>query len=278
MSEAAVAPTGRGPEERAAFELEGVSYRYASRGPLAAREVSLRIPRGDFVAIVGPNGAGKSTVARLMLGLLKPETGRALVDGDDAESLDPKARARRAAYVPQSARVFFPYRAEEIVATGRLPHARPLSGPSADDERAVLRAMRATGVEPLARRRYDRLSGGEAQRVLLARALAQEAPSLVFDEPTSSLDLHYQTALYEILAEANREAGATVVVVTHDVNAAAERCRRLVGVRGGRIVADAAPEEFLTAERMRELYDVEAEVERLADGTKIVRARRAIAR
>ncbi len=241
------------------FELSDATFGYVP-GELVVHKVSLKINAGQMAGLIGPNGAGKSTLIQLMAGLLDPDSGEGRIQGDTARGLDPRLRARKVAFVPQSAKVFFPYTVEEIVWMGRHPHVQPLGGFSEKDGERVAWAMEATGIAPLRTRMFNQLSGGEAQRVILARALAQDAPALALDEPTSSLDLYYQALLYGLLEKQNREHGLTVVVVTHDVNLAAEYCPRLIGLREGRIILDGPPEEIVTTENIHRLYGVEAEI------------------
>jgi iron complex transport system ATP-binding protein len=253
------------------FELRNV--RFAYEGALdVVRDLGFSIAPGEFVGLIGPNGAGKSTLLNLMNGLLKPTSGRVLLEGEDAAALEPLRRARRLGYVPQSASVMFPYTVAEIVAMGRHPHQHWLGGETAEDRRLIHEALEVTGTTPFARRRFSRLSGGEAQRVVIARALAQAAPILLLDEPTSSLDLYYQTVLYGLLEQLNRERALTVVVVTHDVNLAAEYCKRLIGIREGRVLVDGSPREIVTPATIRDLYGVQAEILQSGDN-RLVRVR-----
>jgi iron complex transport system ATP-binding protein len=225
-----------------------------------------------MVGLIGPNGAGKSTLLHLMNGLLKPASGHARIQGEDAAPMDPVTRARKVAFVPQASRVSFPFTAGEIAAMGRRPHLGSFGDLTPEDKEHVAWAMESTGTTPLAHRLFNQLSGGEAQRVVLARALAQDAPALLLDEPTASLDLYYQAALYGLLERLNRERGLTVVIVTHEINLAAEYCPRLIGIREGRIWMDGPPEEIVTPEKILELYGVQAEII-ASGGGRMVRVR-----
>ncbi len=236
------------------------------------RGIGFNIEPGEIVGLIGPNGAGKTTLLHLMNGLLEPTRGSVLLEGRETSKLDPILRAQRLGFVPQGASVMFPYTVGEIVAMGRHPHRGWLGGQNDEDRRQIREAMEVTGIEPFLRRPFSQLSGGEAQRVVIARALAQAAPSLLLDEPTSSLDLYYQAALYGLLERLNRERGLTVVIVTHDVNLAAEYCGRLIGIREGQVLMDGTPQEVVTPERIFELYGVQAEV--LESGaSRVVRVR-----
>lgn len=253
------------------FELRDVRFAY-DHGPEVVCGIDFSIGAGEIVGLIGPNGAGKTTLLHLMNGLLEPTGGSVRLEGHDAASLDPLIRARRLGFVPQGAAVMFPYTVGEIVAMGRHPHQTWLGGRTEEDRRQIRMAMEVTGIEKFRKRPFTQLSGGEAQRVVIARALAQAAPSLLLDEPTSSLDLYYQAALYGLLERLNRERGLTVVIVTHDVNLAAEYCGRLIGIREGRVLIDGTPQEVVQSERIRELYGVQAEV--LESGeSRVVRVR-----
>lgn len=241
------------------FALERVQFAYAAGEPIL-RAVDLAIRAGEMTALIGPNGAGKSTLLHIMAGLLAPSTGSARIEAHESARMEPTTRARRVGFVPQTSAVFFPYTVAEIIGMGRNPRIGPFSNFSAVDRERIEWAMEMTGVSTLARRMFNQISGGEAQRVVLARALAQDAPALLLDEPTSSLDLYYQAALYGLLEKLNRQHGRTVVIVTHDINLAAEYCTRLVGLRAGEIVLDGPPEQIVTTEAIQKLYGVQAQI------------------
>ncbi len=245
------------------FETQNLHFSYPN-GDKIIRDVNLSVRSGESVGIIGPNGAGKSTLLHLMIGLLSPDKGEANLGNENATAMEPLARARRVAFVPQSARVNFPYTVAEIVAMGRHPHLGIFSELDSEGRDKIAWAMEATGTTELSKRLFSQLSGGEAQRVILARALAQDAPALVLDEPTASLDLRHQSLLYGLLEELNKTRGMTLVVVTHDVNLAAEYCPRLIGLREGRILLDGPPDQVVTAQGMQKLYGVEADI--LRDG------------
>jgi len=241
------------------FSLRSVSFAYSADAPIL-HSIDLAIRPGEMTALIGPNGAGKSTLLHIMAGLLAPSSGSATIQSDEAARMDPALRARRVGLVPQSSSVFFPYTVTEIVAMGRNPHVGPFSDLSAADRERIEWAMEMTGVAPLARRMFNQLSGGEAQRVVLARALAQDAPALLLDEPTSSLDLFYQAALYGLLEKLNHDHARTIVIVTHDINLAAEYCPRLIGLRAGRILLDGPPDQIVTTEAIHQLYGVQTQI------------------
>ena len=223
-------------------------------------DVSLAIARGSLTGLLGPNGCGKTTLIKLLSGVLRPARGEVTLDARPLLARTRREVARQVAVVPQETHPAFDYTAIEMVLMGRHPHlgALQLEGPA--DLGIAREAMLATGTAALAERSYMTLSGGEKQRVVIASALAQAADVLLLDEPTASLDLGYQLEIAGLLARLNRERGVTMVLATHDLNLAASLCDHLVLMRRGRVIAQGAPAEVLTAALIRELYDVDADV------------------
>ncbi len=219
--------------------------------------VSLTVAAGEFVGLLGPNGAGKTSLLRDALGLLPHEGGSSLA------ALPPNARARAAAWLPQARTVAWPVSVETLVALGRTPHLHGRPGPA--DRAAVDRALTRMGLEAYRKRDATALSGGEQARVLIARALAQETPLLMADEPIAGLDPAAQIHTMEVFARLARE-GHGVVAALHDLGLAARFCTRLVMLAGGRKVADGAPEDVLTEANLRTVFGLYAHVERTADG------------
>lgn len=219
--------------------------------------ITMTVRRGQCWAIVGPNGAGKSTLLRLMAGLHEPHAGTVDVCGARIETLSGLDRARRMAFVPQHAPADLDFRVGDIVLMGRFPHRSFGLFESAQDYAAADRAMDITGTRALADRPLATLSGGEAQRVHLAAALAQETDILLLDEPTASLDLQHQLGIFGILQERAAGDGLTVVAVTHDVNLAARFCTHVLVLDEGWSVATGPPAEILTPEVLRPVYGVE---------------------
>ena len=223
------------------------------------RDVTAAFGPGSLTAIVGPNGAGKSTLARAMLALVAA-TGQVLVDGIDAGAMARADLARRIAYVPQGQLLHWPLTVERLVALGRLPHLAPMSRIGDADTAAIERAMARADVLDLRHRIATELSGGERARALFARALAVEAPALIADEPLASLDPGHQIDVMDLL-RAEAERGALVIAVLHDLTLAARYCDRLLLIDDGSIVADGAPADVLTADRLRSVYGIDARVE-----------------
>lgn len=240
------------------IELAGVRFGYDPERPVLD-DLSLRVEAGEFLGVIGPNGSGKSTVARLLLGLLRPQAGSVRLDGREVTSLPARELARKVAAVPQEEALEFPFSVEEVVMMGRTAHLSPLGFEGAEDVEAARRAMEATGVTALAGRPLHALSGGERKRVILARALCQQAPVLVLDEPAAALDIHHQITIFDLLEE-QRRAGATVVVVVHDLNLAAAYCKRLLLLQPGRPALAGTVEEVLTWRRVGEAFGTDVYV------------------
>jgi iron complex transport system ATP-binding protein len=237
------------------LSAQGVSVKLAGR--LVLRDVSLALSRGHLVALVGPNGAGKTTLLRALAGLV-PATGAIHVGGDALSSLSLPERARRFAYLPQGHLVHWPLPARDIVALGRYPHgATDPARLTPRDAEAVLRAMRATDVVELRARRVTELSGGERSRVALARVFAVEAPVILADEPTSSLDPRHQIEVMKTLRAA-ADQGTLVIVVTHDLGLAARFADTVLVLSDGRLVSQGAPAAALSEQVMGEVFRISA--------------------
>ncbi|HEX5045265.1 MAG TPA: ABC transporter ATP-binding protein [Candidatus Polarisedimenticolaceae bacterium] len=246
-----------------ALAFEEVGFSYGHRPVL--RDLRLRLEPGELTALLGPNGTGKTTCVRLAAGSLTPQHGVVRLFGRDLRAFAAAERARTVAVVPQEAPLEFDFHVHEIVAMGRSPHQGLLGLESAEDRRAVEDALRVTGMQAHARRPFAALSGGEKQRVILARALAQRPRLLLLDEPTAHLDLKHRLAIYALLQILHRE-GLTTLVVSHDLNLAAAHCRRLVLFRCGEVVADGPPRAVLRREILREVYEVDLEVRSDGEG------------
>ncbi len=249
----ALSPSRLAAAPLADLSIEGLTVRAGGRAILDG--VSLAFRAGELAALVGPNGAGKTTLLRAALGLVAPESGTVRLGGQDVRRLPRAALARRVAWLPQGGETAWPLTGREIVALGRLPFRGDSA--SADDARAIDRALDRAGARPFADRPVSTLSGGERALVLLARALAVEAPVLLVDEPAAALDPTHQLRVMEALAEEAR-AGRAVVAVLHDLALAQRFCGRVVAMAQGRIAADGPPDAALTAGLVSRIYGVAA--------------------
>lgn len=214
-------------------------------------DIRLAADSGSFVGLVGPNGSGKSTLLRCVYRALRPAGGAVRLDGEDLHAMDPRAAARRLAALPQESSAEFDFTVAEVVAMGRLPHQRRTA---AEDRAICAGAMDRTGVAHLAERGFLGLSGGEKQRVLIARALAQRPRVLVLDEPTNHLDIAHQLDVLALV----RDSGLTVLAALHDLNLAAAHCDSLYVIADGRIVASGSPYDVLRPALLAEVFGVRA--------------------
>ncbi|GGV74861.1 ABC transporter ATP-binding protein [Streptomyces gelaticus] len=217
-------------------------------------EATLGAGEGQLVGLVGPNGSGKSTLLRCVYRALRPSGGTVRLGGEDLYAMSARESARRLAALPQEAATGFDFTVAEVVAMGRLPHQAAMGRTTDEDRQACETALAGVGAGHLADRGFLTLSGGEKQRVLIARALAQRPRLLVLDEPTNHLDIAQQL---EVLALV-RDSGLTVLTALHDLNLAALHCDLLHVIDGGRIVASGAPHDVLTAELLAEVFGVRA--------------------
>lgn len=221
---------------------------------VVADNLSVAIPDGHFTAIIGPNGCGKSTLLRTLSRLMTPTLGHVYLDGEQIQRFNSKEVARRIGLLAQNATTPGDITVQELVSRGRYPHQPLFTRWRQEDDRAVQRAMEATGVADLALQSVDTLSGGQRQRAWIAMVLAQETAIMLLDEPTTWLDISYQIDVLELLSELNREQGYTLAAVLHDLNQACRYATHLIALRDGKIVAQGAPKEIVTAELIEAVY------------------------
>ncbi|GHJ41257.1 ABC transporter ATP-binding protein [Streptomyces sp. TS71-3] len=235
-------------------------------GKVIVRDVEIDVAPGETVGLIGPNGSGKSSLLRCLAGLRRPTTGAVRYDGEDIRHWSARRVARHTAFVEQSADTDSELRLGDVVALGRTPFRERWRGPSSRDRLVVDAALDRMGIAGLHDRPWKNLSGGERQRAHLARALAQQPYALLLDEPTNHLDVKHQLDLLGMVAATDQ----TVLVALHDLSFAARFCGRLVLLQHGSVVADGAPLEVLTPARLRDVFEVDAELGRDALGNPAV--------
>ena len=240
------------------MEIQAKEIQARLGGSEILKGVSLRAEARDFIGVIGPNGSGKSTLLKCIYRVLQPTGGAVYLDGKALTEYPYRESAKKVAVLAQHNYYNFDFSVEDVVLMGRSPHKRPLERDNAEDYRIVREALEQVGMSAFRERSFSTLSGGEQQRVILARALAQQTPCLVLDEPTNHLDIKYQLQLMDIVKNLDR----TIISAVHDLNIAAMYCTWLYVMKDGRVVASGTPEAVLTPERIREVYEVEAEVYR----------------
>ena len=233
--------------------VRGFCFRLGQKQIL--RDVTFSVRRGEYLSIVGPNGAGKTTLLKCLDRIIGGGDGQIEILGRPLASYRQKELARHMSYVPQADGRVFPFTVEQFVTMGRYPYLSPFTSVSREDHQAVRDALQQTGTLEFADRLLDTLSGGERQKVYVAAALAQGASILLLDEPTTFLDYRHQAEIRGLLARANRDSGATVVAVTHDVNTAALESDRIVALRDGTVVFCGTPSELMRPDVLKKIYD-----------------------
>jgi iron complex transport system ATP-binding protein len=237
-------------------DVAELAVRFGARAVLGG--VSLRVAPGEFVGLVGPNGAGKTTLLRAIAGMLPSPSGRVVLEGRPLDLRDPARIARVIAQVPQSTAIDFGFACLEVVLMGRYPHLGRFALEGPKDHHIAAEAMRGTETAHLESRPITLVSGGERQRVLVARALAQQPKLLLLDEPTANLDVLHQLRLLDLVRALVRQQGLAALAAIHDLELAARYCDRLLLLNDGRTIAEGTPAEVLTSERMAEAFGVRA--------------------
>jgi iron complex transport system ATP-binding protein len=248
------AAPGMAASQAAALTFDNVQVRYPARASLAIAGVSLDATYGSVTAISGPNGSGKSTLVRALLRRIPLAAGRILIDGTPLSSVPLRLAARQVAVVPQREELAFPLSVREYVALGRFPHAGLWGGATTDDAAAVSAAVERTAIGDLAHRQTDELSGGEWQRVRIARALAQGGRTIVLDEPTTFLDVGHEMAVFELLAGL-AASGMAVLLITHQLNLVARFADTVVLLHRGLVAAVGPPREVMAGATLERVYD-----------------------
>lgn len=239
---------------RMKVDVKDISVSYGTEEIL--KQVSIDADEKEFIGLIGPNGSGKSTLLKCIYRVLKPAGGCVRLNDEDVQNISYKNSAKQMAVLAQHNYYNFDFTVREVVMMGRSPHKKALERENARDYAIVEEALKTVGMSRFAERSFSTLSGGEQQRVILARALAQQTPCLILDEPTNHLDITHQLQLMKIV----KGLDVTVISAIHDLNIAAMFCDRLYVLKNGKIVGQGTPKEVLTTEFIREIYEVESEI------------------
>ncbi|NLM51787.1 MAG: ABC transporter ATP-binding protein [Firmicutes bacterium] len=236
------------------LQVENLSFAYDQEPVI--ENISITVKKGEFVGLIGPNGSGKSTILKNLYRALQPKGGVVKLDGDDLFKLNYKQAAKKIGVVGQENSLPFDFTVEEIVAMGRSPYKKIFDGDTLEDKEIINKSLAYMGIAEMAKRNYLHLSGGEKQRVLLARAIAQQTDFLLLDEPTNHLDIGYQIQILDFV----KNLKVTVLAALHDLNLAAMYCNRLYVLKNGCIYKSGTPEEVLTPEIIYDVYGIRADV------------------
>lgn len=235
------------------FEATDLVVRYGRAGTRALDGVTMRVPEGSLYAVLGPNGSGKSTLMRAVLGVIRPESGTVRVGGKPTRDWSRRALAQKVGAVPQGEHMAFPLPVRDFVAMGRYPHLGPLRLEGEADRQAIEAAMDRCDILDLGNRDVTNLSGGELQRVRIARALAQEPQALALDEPTASLDIRHEMTILSLLRN-SADRGMTVLLITHHINLAARFADRFLLLSGGRVAAEGGAGDVFREDILEKVY------------------------
>ncbi len=241
------------------LEIKDLNFAYGNNQVLT--NVSLTAAEGEFIAIIGPNGAGKSTLVKAIDRIIPIENADIFLEGIRLGAISRKSLAQKIAYLPQESKFTFAYSVLEVVMMGRFPHLAGAWAPAGEDMKITNEVMELLEIDQFRDRNINELSGGEKQRVLIASALAQRPGIMLLDEPTSALDLHHQIAIYQVLRRLQKEQNLTVIIVTHDINLAAQFCGRIILMDTGKIICDGKPAEVLKFQLLQETFGVKVYID-----------------
>lgn len=233
------------------IEIKNLSYR--TKDKIILDNISIKFPKNKFIGIIGPNGAGKSTLLKNIYGILSPSSGDIFIDNQNIKSINGKERAKIISVLAQENIEQFDFKIEEIVEMGRYPHKSIFENYSNNDREIALKRLKEVGMEKYIGKNFKELSGGEKQRVLIARALAQDTPILILDEPTNHLDIGYQLQLLHLIKHLDK----SVISALHDLNVASIFCDYIYILKDGKLIKEGTPEEVLNKEILKEIFNID---------------------
>ncbi len=244
------------------IRLNNVTYSYNKglNGHFKLGEINLNIKKGEIVSVFGPNGSGKSTLLKIISGTLEPGSGSVFYGDKNIKEYSHKELAKKIGFVPTLTSAVFPFSVYEIVMSGRTPYLGFAGFENKEDHRIVTEALKTVELYHLRNKGINEVSGGEAQRAYIARALAQKTEVILLDEPTAHLDLKHQVAVIKLLKKLNDEHGITIILVSHDLNLSGNFSNRAILMKNGKIIKDGNPAEVLTSENIKSVFEVDANV------------------
>lgn len=220
-------------------------------------DLNLQIQKGRFCALLGPNGSGKSTLLKLMVGLLKPQQGEILISNSDIKNLNANELAQKISYVPQREDIIFEFSVYDTVMMGRNPYQGRWQAPNDEDHKLVQETLRRTNLDHLQHRMLSQLSGGELQRTLIARAIVQQTPIMLLDEPLANIDIAHKYEIMDILSALQHDTGVTIIVVLHDFSIASQYCDDTVLMSEGKIIKQGAFKEVITDDSLKDIFHLD---------------------
>ncbi len=241
------------------LEIRNLNFSYGKNHVLD--NINISATSGEFIAIIGPNGAGKSTLIKIVDGILRTRSHMVMLEERALEKISRRDLARIIAYLPQESSFTFNYTVQEVVLMGRFPYIKGVWAYTKEDYQIIREMMILMGIDGFVNRSFNELSGGEKQRVLIASALAQQPKIILLDEPTSALDIHHQIEIYRILKKLQKQQNLTVIVVTHDINLAAQFCERIILMGAGKIIRDGDPAEVLQFQLLQDTFGVKVYID-----------------
>ena len=242
-----------------AYGVKNLKFSY--NGTNIINDISLNIMEGEFLSLLGPNGAGKTTLIRILTGVIKDIEGEVLLYSKPIHHYRRREFAKTVSFLPQNPEVNLPFQVRDVVMMGRFPYIKRFEMERPRDIEVAEYAMKLLSIDHLAKRHLKELSGGEVKRVFIAQAIAQESKILFLDEPTANLDINYQIEIFKILKDFNRRLNKTIILVTHDINHAARFAKRIVLLKDGMVVKSGEPEDVITEDNLRLVFNTELKVE-----------------